>query len=47
LIFGNAVNLPTTFRVRDVKPRPKSDDAAIRDLWFRADGFEVELVLPR
>ncbi|MBN8489571.1 MAG: ATP-binding protein, partial [Burkholderiales bacterium] len=46
LIFGNAVNLPTTFRVRDVKPKPKSDDAAIRDLWFRAAGFEVELELP-
>ncbi len=43
LIFGNAVNLPTTFKVRDVKPKPKSDDAAIRDLWFRAAGDEVEL----
>lgn len=35
LVFGSAVNLPTTFRVRDVSPRPKSDDARIRDLWFR------------
>lgn len=43
LIFGNAVNLPTTFRVRDVNPKPKSDDAAIRELWFRADGEPVEL----
>lgn len=43
LIFGNAVNLPTTFRVRDVEPRPKSDDAAIRELWFRPDGAPVEL----
>ena len=34
LIFGSAVNLPTTFRVRDVSPKPKSDDAKIRDLWF-------------
>lgn len=34
LIFGSAVNLPTTFRVRDVNPKPKSDDAMIRDLWF-------------
>lgn len=36
LIFGNSVNLPTTFKVREVDPRPKSDDADIRDLWFRA-----------
>lgn len=46
LIFGNAVNLPTTFRVRDVKPKPKSDDAAIRDLWFRPVGDEVEIGIP-
>ena len=46
LIFGNAVNLPTTFKVRDVDPRPKSDDAAIRKLWFRAKSADVELALP-
>lgn len=46
LIFGNAVNLPTTFKVRDVKPKPKSDDAAIRDLWFRPAGKEAELQVP-
>lgn len=34
LIFGSAVNIPTTFRVRDVSPKPDSDDAKIRDLWF-------------
>lgn len=44
LIFGNSVNLPTTFRVRDVEPKPKSDDAAIRELWFRSEGLPVELV---
>lgn len=43
LIFGNAVNLPTTFKVRDVNPRPKSDDAAIRELWFKADNEPTEL----
>lgn len=43
LIFGNAVNLPTTFKVRDVNPRPKSDDAAIRELWFKADNAPTEL----
>lgn len=42
LIFGNAVNLPTTFKVRDVEPRPKSDDAAIKELWFRPVGSETE-----
>jgi len=43
LIFGNAVNLPTTFKVRDVNPRPKSDDAAIRELWFKAKNDPTEL----
>jgi hypothetical protein len=43
LIFGNSVNLPTTFKVRNVDPKPKSDDAAIRDLWFKAEGEGVEL----
>jgi hypothetical protein len=46
LIFGNAVNLPTTFKVRDVRPKPKSDDAAIRELWFHPAGKEPELQLP-
>ncbi|ACS54514.1 protein of unknown function DUF87 [Rhizobium leguminosarum bv. trifolii WSM1325] len=34
LVFGTSVNLPTTFRVRNADPLPKSDDAKIRDLWF-------------
>jgi DNA helicase HerA-like ATPase len=38
LIFGNSVNLPTTFKVRNVHPKPKSDDAAIRELWFHPHG---------
>ena len=46
LIFGNAVNLPTTFRVREVDPRPKSDDAEIRHLWFRAANANIELAVP-
>lgn len=46
LLFGNAVNLPTTFKVRDVKPKPKTDHAAIRELRFRPAGTEVELQLP-
>ena len=46
LIFGNAVNLPTTFRVRDVNPKPKSDDAAIRELWFIPDNKPIGLSIP-
>lgn len=34
LIFGNAVNIPTTFRVRDATPTPNSSDTEIRDLWY-------------
>jgi DNA helicase HerA-like ATPase len=41
LIFGNAVNLPTTFKVRDVNPKPKSDDANMRELLFRKDGTPI------
>ena len=44
LIFGNSVNLPTTFRVRDVDPKPKSDDAPIRDLWFIPPDATLPLV---
>lgn len=36
LIFGNSVTVPTTFRVRDARPKPKSDDARIRHIWFVA-----------
>jgi len=35
LIFGSAVNLPTTFRVRTAVPTPKSADAQIVEIWFR------------
>ena len=38
LVFGTSVNLPTTFRVRDANPLPRSDDAKIRDLWFHQAG---------
>ena len=46
LIFGNAVNLPTTFKVREASPRPKSDDAKIRELWFKAEDNPTELTVP-
>lgn len=44
LVFGNAVNLPTTFKVRNAEPRPASHDTKIRDLWFR--GSEAPKLLP-
>ena len=34
LIFGNAVTIPTTFKVRNVNPEPKSGDSKISKLWF-------------
>jgi hypothetical protein len=36
LVFGNAVKLPTTFKVREASPRPHSEDSRIRRLWFHA-----------
>lgn len=43
LVFGNAVKLPTTFRVRQAQPRPHSDDSRIRRLWFQAPGKPAAL----
>lgn len=43
LVFGTSVNLPTTFRVRDANPVPRSDDARIRELWFHEEGRVVEM----
>jgi hypothetical protein len=34
LIFGNSVNIPTTFRVRDADPTPYSNDTEVRDIWY-------------
>ena len=43
LIFGHAVNLPTTFKVNDADPKPRSDNNKISENWFREKGFEIEL----
>lgn len=43
LIFGNAVNIPTTFKVRTVDPVPDSNDAEIGKLWFQPENFEVQI----
>ena len=43
LVFGTSVNLPTTFRVRDANPIPRSDNAKIRDLWFQEEGRAAQI----
>lgn len=45
LVFGNSVNLPTTFKVRSASPLPASDDAQIVDLWFQEAGRRTPLKL--
>ncbi|MDR2204709.1 MAG: ATP-binding protein [Flavobacteriaceae bacterium] len=43
LIFGHAVNLPTTFKVNTADPKPKSDNNEISKNWFREKDFNVEI----
>jgi DNA helicase HerA-like ATPase len=43
LIFGNAVNVPTTFRVRDASPTPHSADAKVSEKWFVGDASRPAL----
>lgn len=45
LVFGTAVNLPTTFKVREAAPRPRSDDTAVVDLWFHEEGRPADIQL--
>ena len=41
LIFGNSVNIPATFRVRDADPLPDSDDTKIRLIWYVPDDIPI------
>lgn len=41
LIFGHAVNLPTTFKVNEADPKPRSDNNEISKNWFREKDFKV------
>jgi len=41
LIFGHSVNLPTTFKVNEANPLPKSDNNKISENWFRPNKFVV------
>ncbi|GHV27233.1 hypothetical protein FACS1894176_08940 [Bacteroidia bacterium] len=43
LIFGHAVNLPTTFKVNTADPKPKSDNNEISKNWFREKDFKVDV----
>lgn len=43
LIFGHAVNLPTTFKVNTADPKPKSDNNEISRNWFKEKDFEIEI----
>ncbi|MES2341634.1 MAG: ATP-binding protein [Pseudomonadota bacterium] len=45
LVFGTSVNLPTTFKVREASPRPRSDDTAVVDLWFHEEGRAADIQL--
>jgi uncharacterized protein len=45
LVFGTSVNLPTSFKVREALPRPRSDDTKIVDLWFHEEGRLVDIRL--
>jgi hypothetical protein len=42
LIFGHSVNLPTTFKVHEANPLPKSDNNRISENWFRKKGFLIK-----
>ena len=43
LIFGHAVNLPTTFKGSEADPKPKSDNNKISENWFKEKDCKVEL----
>ncbi len=43
LIFGHAVNLPTTFKVNQADPKPKSDNNRISENWFIEKDFVPKL----
>jgi len=45
LIFGSAVNMPMMFKVRDAKPRPKSDNNEIVKHWYKDSLHSVDLFL--
>lgn len=45
LIFGHAVNLPTTFKVNNADPLPLSDNNRISENWFKPKDHPLEVTL--
>lgn len=45
LIFGHAVNLPTTFKVNNADPLPLSDNNRVSENWFKPKGHSVSVTL--
>jgi hypothetical protein len=43
LIFGHAVNLPATFKVRDADPLPLSDNNRVSENWFKREGESLKI----
>ncbi|WP_295220153.1 DUF87 domain-containing protein [uncultured Chryseobacterium sp.] len=43
LIFGHSVNLPTTFKVNEANPKPKSDNNEISNNWFKPKNHTIKL----
>lgn len=43
---GTSVNLPTTPKVREASPQPRSGDTAAVDLWFHEEGRPADVRLP-
>lgn len=45
LIFGHAVNLPTTFKVNNADPLPLSDNNKVSENWFKPQNHQVLIKL--
>jgi len=43
LIFGSAVNMPMMFKVREARPKPKSDDNEITKHWYKEPNYNIAL----
>lgn len=46
LIFGHAVNLPTTFKVNEANPLPKSDNNRVSENWFKPTNHQISVTSP-
>ncbi len=44
LIFGNAVNIPTLYKVKEANPLPNSSNNKISDNWFIDNNEEIEFL---